>query len=81
MALFDISIDEVDTIIEIRTKALELLKEGASVMSWNSEGTSVTKQFTLPIRTVLEETKLYLQQYDPDLYGSRITRTVPSYMY
>ena len=79
MALFDINVDDVDTVLAIRTRALELLKEGAATMQWTSEGTSVSKQFVLPVSEVLQETLDYLREYDPDLYGKQIKRMSPYY--
>jgi hypothetical protein len=81
MALFDIYIDEVDDILEIRRIAIEQMKAGGTVLtSWSSENTSVTKTQGMSLSKILEETRFYLQQYDPDLYGRRITRTRPGYL-
>lgn len=79
MALFDPSVDTVDDVLEIRTRAIALLKEGASTISWNSEGTGVTKQIVMPISMVLQETLEFLRDADPTLYGKNIKRTVPRY--
>ncbi len=80
MLLFDPSIDDISDVLEIRAKAFSMLKEGATVMSWGNEATNVTKQFTLPIKEVLEQTAIFLKQADPDTYGRRITRTTPKYV-
>lgn len=81
MALFDINIDDVDTILAIRAAAIELLKQGGTVMTgWSSEGTSVSKVEGVSLEVILEETKDYLQEYDPDLYGRRIKRMRVSYI-
>lgn len=74
MALFDPNVDSIEDVLAIRTRALELLKEGASVFSWSSEGTSVTKQLTLPISEILSETLEFLRTADPDTYGVKIKR-------
>lgn len=81
MGLFLPGLDTLEDVIEIRTKAINFLKEGTSVMSWTSEGSSVTKQFTLPVRTVIEECNAYLQTVDSGSYGRRVTRTNPSFNY
>jgi len=73
--LFSPEVDTIEEVLSIRTRAKELLAEGAAVMSWSSEGTSVSKQFTLPIKTVMAETLAFLKTVDPDTYGRHVTRT------
>lgn len=77
--LFDPSIDTVEDVLEIRTRAMALLREGSTTISWNSEGTGVTKQIVMPIRQVLLETLEFLRNADPVLYGKNIKRTIPRY--
>jgi hypothetical protein len=81
--IFDISIDDVDTILAIRTSILQgnfVESGGLTITSWSSEGTTVTKQWAISPQKLLEETKLYLQKYDPSLYGHTIKRTTPRYL-
>lgn len=60
-------------ILAIRDKAVAMLKEGKTIMSYSDTGTSVSKQFTMPVKEVLAECKMALQQLDPDTYGKRTT--------
>jgi hypothetical protein len=75
LGIFDPNIDSLEDVLAIRAKAIQALKDGSTVTSWTSEGSSATSQFTMPTKVVLEETKYYLQTVDPDTYGKRITRT------
>jgi hypothetical protein len=75
LGLFIAGVDTVEDVIAIRTTAINLLKEGSTTTSWSSEGTSVTKTFTLPVRTVLEECNWFLSKYDPATYGRKVKRT------
>jgi len=79
--LFDINFDTLDDVLEIRAAVIKQLKEGGTVLtSWSSENTSVTKTQGMSLTKILDETKKFLQEYDPDLYGRRVTRTVPEYV-
>ena len=79
--LFDVHIDEVDDVLEIRTEAMKQLKAGGSILTgWASEGTSVTKVQGMSLTKLLEETKAFLQAYDPDLYGRPVKRLNPLYV-
>lgn len=75
LGIFDPNIETLEDVLAIRSKAIQALKAGSTVTSWTSEGSSVTSQFTMPTKLVLEETKYYLQTVDPDTYGKRVTRT------
>ena len=48
----------------ILARAKELLLEGKTVMSWNDGGTSVSKQFTMPVADVLEECAYALRYFE-----------------
>ena len=52
---------------------IKLLKEGKTIMSYSDSGTNVSKQFTMPVKEVLAECKMALQQLDPATYGKRTT--------
>jgi hypothetical protein len=67
-----IGLSESD-ILAIRDKAVAMLKEGKTIMSYSDTGTSVNKQFVMPVREVLAECKMALQQLDPATYGTRTT--------
>jgi len=59
-------------IIAIRDKAVAMLKEGKTIMSYHDSGTNASKQFTIPVKEVLAECKLALQTLDPDTDGKRV---------
>ncbi len=77
--LFDTNIDSIEEVLAIRTKAKQMLLEGATTVSWNSEGTGVTKQITMPIKQVLDESAAFLKAIAPDVYGRPIKRISPTY--
>lgn len=83
MALFDTKIDSVDDILAIRNAIIQgnfVDSGGLTVVNWSSEGTTVSKQWAVSATTLLEETKDFLQSYDPALYGRRVKRTSPSFL-
>jgi hypothetical protein len=61
---------EICDIKEIVAKALELLKQGKTMMEYADSGTSVVKQFPMDINTVLIEARYALMVKDPQTYGS-----------
>lgn len=66
-------------VIQIQAKAKALVLEGKTIMSYSDSGTSSSKQFTLPVREVLEECQYALSVLDPVTYGSPVRpRTVAS---
>ncbi len=48
----------------ILARAKEMLMEGKTIMSWNDGGTSVSKQFTMPIADILEECAYALRYFE-----------------
>ena len=60
-------------ILAIRDKAVSMLKEGKTIMSYSDSGTNVSKQFVMPVKEVLAECKMALQALDPETYGQRRT--------
>lgn len=79
MGLFLQGVDTEEDVIAIRNTALTLIREGSTTTSWSSEGTSVTRQFTLPVRSVLEECNWFLSKINPEKYGRKVKRTAPYY--
>lgn len=80
--IFDVNIDDVDEILSIRTSLIKgtfVESGGLTVVSWSSEGTTVSKQWAMSPKTLLEETRAFLQQYDPELYGTRVKKVLPQY--
>ena len=71
--VLDPHIDSIETVLEIRARALKLFSEGKSIMEWTGEGTSVKKAFVLPIADVLRETTRFLKAADPITYGYPLT--------
>ncbi len=62
-------IDDVDTVLAIRKAALALYQEGKSIMKWEGEGTSAERQWVAPVEKILAETRMFLKQAMPDVYG------------
>lgn len=59
----------INEIEAIQSKAKALLLDGKTLMSWNDGGTSVSKQFVMPVSEVLEECAYALKVLDPETYG------------
>lgn len=67
--LFDPNIDTEQDVLDIRTKAISLFKQGITTMSWGGEGVNANKQFVMPVADVLAETRLFLKRLNPKKYG------------
>lgn len=52
----------------IQAKAKAMLLEGKTTMSWSDSGTSVSKQFVMPLPEVLEECAYALRELAPEKY-------------
>ena len=61
----------VAEVIQIQSKAKELLVEGKTVMAWGDSGSTVSKQFPMTVKEVLEECAYALRILDPATYGPR----------
>ncbi|XHR30899.1 MAG: hypothetical protein ACFUZC_10105 [Chthoniobacteraceae bacterium] len=61
----------VAEVLQIQARAKELLVEGKTVMSWGDSGSTVTKQFPMTVKEVLEECAYALRVLDPATYGPR----------
>lgn len=68
-------IDSIDDVLAIRQAALNLYKEGKTIMKWAGEGNEAERQFTAPIQQILAETRYFLKQADPATYGYPITKS------
>jgi hypothetical protein len=68
-------IDTEADVLAIRKKAMELLREGKTIMSWEGEGTQASKQFVAPIQEILAETRYCLKQKNPSKYGAIVRQT------
>jgi hypothetical protein len=61
----------VAEVLQIQARAKELLIEGKTIMQWIDSGSTVTKQFPMPVKEVLEECAYALRVLDPATYGPR----------
>jgi hypothetical protein len=61
----------VAEVLQIQSKAKELLLEGKTVMAWGDSGSTVTKQFPMTVKEVLQECAYALRVLDPATYGPR----------
>ena len=61
----------VAEVLQIQSKAKELLLEGKTVMAWGDSGSTVSKQFPMSVKEVLDECKFALRVLDPASYGPR----------
>ena len=61
----------VAEVLQIQARAKELLIEGKTVMAWGDSGSTVTKQFPMTVKEVLEECAYALRVLDPATYGPR----------
>jgi len=61
----------VAEVLQIQARAKELLVEGKTVMAWGDSGSTVTKQFPMSVKEVLEECAYALRVLDPATYGRR----------
>lgn len=58
-------------LLAIRDKAVTMITEGKTVMSYSDSGSSVTKQFSMPPKEMLSEALFALSNLDPLTYGRR----------
>jgi len=60
-----------DELLAIKAKAVSMIMEGKTLMSYSDSGSSATKQFALPPKEMLAEALYGLSQLDPKKYGRR----------
>ena len=60
-------------LLDIKAKALSMIMEGKTVMSYSDSGSSVTKSFSLQPKEMLGEALYALSKLDPSVYGKSIT--------
>ena len=53
-----------ETILKIQERAVELILEGKTVMSWSDGVTNASKQFSMPPKEMLDEANYALQRLD-----------------
>lgn len=60
-------------LLDIKAKALAMITEGKTLMSYSDSGSSASKQFAMPPKEMLSEAMFALSRLDPATYGRRIT--------
>jgi monoamine oxidase len=60
-------------LLEIKAKAVALITEGKTLMSYSDSGSSASKQFAMPPKEMLSEAMFALSRLDPATYGTRTT--------
>ena len=58
-------------LLAIKAKAVALITEGKTLMSYSDSGSSTTKQFSMPPKEMLTEALWALRALDPETYGYR----------
>ena len=59
-------------LLAIRDAAVADIKTGRVITSYTDSGTSVSKQYAMPPKEMLEEATYALRQLDQDTYGQSI---------
>jgi len=60
-------------LLDIKAKALSMITEGKTLMSYSDSGSSASKQFAMPPKEMLSEAMFALCRLDPGKYGKRTT--------
>ena len=60
-------------LLDIKAKALSMITEGKTLMSYSDSGSSASKQFAMPPKEMMQEAMFALSRLDPATYGRRIT--------
>jgi hypothetical protein len=60
-------------LLDIKAKALAMITEGKTLMSYSDSGSSASKQFAMPPKEMMQEAMFALSRLDPATYGRRIT--------
>lgn len=63
-------------LLDIKAKALAMITEGKTLMSYSDSGSSASKQFAMPPKEMLSEAAFALYQLDPKQYASLRRTTV-----
>ncbi len=69
MGIFDPKVFTEHDLLRLKERAFELLREGKTIMSYDGEGTSAGRQFTMPIADMLLEIVWSLKSINPQKYG------------
>lgn len=60
-------------LLDIKAKAVTMITEGKTLMSYSDSGSSASKQFAMPPKEMLAEAMFALSRLDPETYGRRTT--------
>jgi len=60
-------------LLAIKDKAVALITEGKTLMSYSDSGSSASRQMVMPAKEMLAEAMLALSRLDPATYGTRKT--------
>ena len=60
-------------LLDIKAKAVAMITEGKTLMSYSDSGSSASKQFAMPPKEMLQEAMFALSRLDPQTYGKRST--------
>ena len=60
-------------LLDIKAKAISMITEGKTLMSYSDSGSSASKQFAMPPKEMLSEAMFALSRLDPATYGRRTT--------
>jgi hypothetical protein len=60
-------------LLDIKAKALAMITEGKTLMSYSDSGSSASKQFAMPPKEMMSEAMFALSRLDPATYGRRVT--------
>jgi hypothetical protein len=60
-------------LLAIKEKAVALITEGKTLMSYSDSGSSASRQMVLPAKEMLAESLFALSRLDPATYGRRVT--------
>lgn len=63
-------------LLAIRTKAVAMITEGKTLMSYSDSGSSASKQFAMPPKEMLAEAQYALGLLDPQQYSGAVRSTV-----
>lgn len=58
-------------LLDIKAKALSMITEGKTLMSYSDSGSSASKQFSMQPKEMLAEAMFALSRLDPGTYGQR----------
>jgi hypothetical protein len=60
-------------LLDIKAKAVAMITEGKTLMSYSDSGSSASRQMVLPAKEMLSEALFALSRLDPAAYGVRRT--------